>query len=172
MTDWLILGLLAALLALGLLLALLGAGLLTRRSTTTDQPPRRDPTERQWRIERWVYRYHRAFGSLVIAVSVLFFFKTWLHGLLFAGGPAWQAAWWLLALGMGLNLVIGLVLVTRPSRLKPLEQLSNRWVHVDAATLARLVVDHPHLSGLLLVALSLFAVAGIGGLVISLLGNL
>jgi|GEM_PF-1730461 len=86
----------------------------------------------RWQVERGIYRHHRAFGLVVVATAV---FLAWrfLHAnvLDVAAGTAWQAAAWALLAGQLLNLAIGIVLLIRPSLLKPLESAANRWHSIE-----------------------------------------
>lgn len=91
--------------------------------------------DRQWRIERLIYRHHRLFGLLILAAGtfcVWQFTRAELYGLLRDGSSAAVMLWTLL-LAQGFNLLIGLVIFLRPSLLKPVETFSNRWHHLDAS---------------------------------------
>lgn len=86
-------------------------------------------------IERWLYRHHRITGSLLLAAGLLFF-----AAVVFPFGiqqPAaalpgesifWEALLWLLTLAHGVAAVLGLVILIRPSALKSLEAVANRWI--------------------------------------------
>jgi len=95
--------------------------------------------DRQWRIERLVYKHHRFFGLLVLAASV---FCIWqmtraeLTGLV-NGSSAASLLLWMLLLALAFNLLVGLIILFRPSLLKPLEAFANRWHHLDAADESR-----------------------------------
>jgi len=91
-------------------------------------------------IDRWFYRHHRLYGAFVVTLSVvLLAFLTfgttpqvWLHSLPVAdrgiGGILVDTARLVLwALGL-FALVIGVVVLVRPSALKRFETWANRWV--------------------------------------------
>lgn len=91
--------------------------------------------DRQWRIERLIYRHHRLFGAVVLAAGA---FCAWqltheeIATLLSGSSPASVLVWALL-LGQGFNLLVGLVMLLRPSLLKPLEAVGNRWYRLEAS---------------------------------------
>lgn len=88
--------------------------------------------DRQWRIERLIYRHHRLFAVVVltaVAFSVWQMTRAELTGLLVGDSPASVFVWALL-LAQAFNFVVGLTLLLRPSLLKPVEALSNRWHHL------------------------------------------
>lgn len=96
--------------------------------------------DHQWRLERLAYRHHRLFGGLVVAVGAFFLWqatRTELAGLLGDRSTASVLLWCLLA-GQGFNILVGLVVFFRPSLLKPLESVSNRWHDLDLARHRRL----------------------------------
>jgi hypothetical protein len=87
-------------------------------------------------LERYIYRHHRFFGGALFAGSIFIIYAFLLHpitrkvsalasndvlGLLDAGVA-------LLVIFGVLGLVIGLVLMTKPSLLRDLEAASNRWI--------------------------------------------
>ena len=85
--------------------------------------------DRQWQVERLIYRHHRLFGVIVLLTGT---FCLWQLGradliALLDGSSTASALLWILLLGQGFNLVVGLVILLRPSLLKPVESLSNRW---------------------------------------------
>lgn len=86
--------------------------------------------DRQWRIERWAYRHHRAFGLLIIVAGLVCIWQLVRLDLSAAADPRILLAWLLLG-GQALNLAIGILIFTRPSLLKPLEALGNRWHEFD-----------------------------------------
>lgn len=170
-SDLFVLLFLVLMLALALGLAVIGSGLALGPNASKASRPTETPLEllnRQWRIERGIYRHHRLTGLLIIAAAAFFFFKTWHFGLL---EPArlsdnWRMTILLLAVGNLFNLVVGLVLLLRPSRLKPVEGLSNRWIEVDVQAMLR---ERPRLRGALIVLISLVCAAGFGAFLLSLL---
>lgn len=89
--------------------------------------------DRQWHIERLVYRHHRLFGLLVMAAAVFFLWQ------LFRADPAWTAKGsgitpvliWTLVCAQAINLLIGAVIMLRPSLIKPLESIGNRWHRLE-----------------------------------------
>ena len=119
-------------------------------------------------IEKPVYRHHRSVGVALIAGAILWM---WLlshldadeHLLFFAqrwlgqpGSYALVLAGWGLAL---LALIIGLFLLVRPSAMKAVETIANRWIEpfphrapASPNSLARFVLRTPRFAGLLLLA--------------------
>ena len=130
--------------------------------------------DRRQRVERVLYRHHRAFGAIVIAGAVASLATLWnfhdhplltgvLRGILGAwGAGAVILTSWALAL---FALGIGIFLLIRPSALKGFETAANRWVElfppspkatVPAETgINRLILRAPRVSGLLLLAAGL-----------------
>ena len=115
-------------------------------------------------IERRVYRHHRAAGAALVAAAL-----AWLW--LLAPLEGLRGLWTLLLpylplLGIVLLalavLAAGLVLLLRPSLLKPVERVANRWITVwpepetmqdqAAGTWVRQVLERPRLSGAILLA--------------------
>lgn len=89
-----------------------------------------DPVTRPRRIERFVYRHHRAFGLAILAGSILYLGLVARYGLLWpaSAGPVLAVLLPLLALVNLALLPFGTVMLLRPSLLKRLEAASNRWV--------------------------------------------
>lgn len=89
--------------------------------------------DRSWRIERFVYRHHRYFGLFIIAgalviLTVLSTTRFWtidLVAFLIRSVPIVSGLIWGLAIAI---LLIGLIVLTRPSFLKGFESLANRKV--------------------------------------------
>lgn len=82
--------------------------------------------DRQWRIERWSYRHHRIFGLLIVTAGLVCIWQLARLDLSNTADPRTLLALLLLA-GQALNLIIGVLIFARPSLLKPLETLGNRW---------------------------------------------
>ncbi|NBB91647.1 MAG: hypothetical protein GVY32_00580 [Gammaproteobacteria bacterium] len=96
--------------------------------------------DRQWRLERLAYRHHRLFGGLVVLAGTFFLWqatRTELAELLGDHSTA-SVLLWCLLVGQGFNILVGLVVFFRPSLLKPLESVSNRWHDLDLARQHRL----------------------------------
>lgn len=151
-----------ALVAVALLVA--GGGLLARvasgRGPATMQPGATlDVLDRQWHLERRLYRHHRLVGIAIMGGAAFFIWQMLGQGLLSALSPAWQPLWWTLLVGNALNMAIGAVLAIRPSRLKPVESLANRWIAVDGRHVTGWLAAHPLLRGLFLLAIAVFALA-------------
>lgn len=89
--------------------------------------------DRQWQIERLIYRHHRIVGGIVLATGIFCVWRLASTDLLVLlnGSSATSALTWTLLLGQGFNLVVGMIILLRPSLLKPLESLSNRWHGLD-----------------------------------------
>ncbi|TVQ31329.1 MAG: hypothetical protein EA370_12995 [Wenzhouxiangella sp.] len=169
--DLFVLLVLVLLLTIALALTVVGSGLMLGTRASDKAQSSAAPLallNRQWRIERGIYRHHRLAGLLTIAAAAFFFFKTWHFGLLEPArlSDTWRLTILLLAVGNLFNLVIGLVLLLRPSRLKPVENLSNRWIEVDVQEMLR---ERPRLRGTLIVLISLVCAAGFGAFLLILL---
>ena len=177
---------LAVVLLLGLLLAL-SVGLLllarpqalfalnARLSRWVDTRQAFSLLDQPRHLERFFYRHHRILGSLIVLGSGYVLLR-WAFAydradLLALLGPRWVARgmdWVPLALEavlVGLHaaiLVVGALILLRPSLLKGVERAANRWQEGPATTPLDSVVGnldgtfegHPRVSGLLLVALS------------------
>jgi hypothetical protein len=140
--------------------------------------------ERRRSIERPLYRHHFAFGAAVSAAALALLATLWksrdhalvtdaLPRLLGArGAEALILAGWALAV---FALGIGVFLLMRPSALKGLESVSNRWIEIfpyagktagaaEQALITRAVLRAPRLTALLLMAagICLLALAAIG----------
>lgn len=89
---------------------------------------------RTWKVERFVYRHHRLFGSAITAgaLTLLGVLYSWHKHLpvlpakpLGAGMPMAEFAAWTI---VGAVLLVGMTMLIRPSALKSVENLSNRWI--------------------------------------------
>jgi hypothetical protein len=177
---WLVDGLMVAL-ALGLVLALATALLLLWRPhallmlnerlsrwVDTEAPFRALERPRQW--ERFFYRHHRVLGGLVTAgatyvlgvwalvydraAAIALLDRRWL-----ADGMDWvvPAVETILVVLHVAILAVGLIVLFRPSLLKNVERVANRWHRAPVDALDRVVYPldrgfavYPRLSGLLL----------------------
>lgn len=151
-----------ALVAIALLVA--GAGQLARVASGRGpdaMPPGAtlDVLDRQWHLERLLYRHHRLVGIAIMGGAAFFIWQVLGRGLLSALPPAWHPLWWTLVAGNALNIAIGAVLTVRPSRLKPVESLANRWIAVDGRHLTGWLATHPVLRGFFLLAIAVLALA-------------
>ena len=128
--------------------------------------------DRRRTIERYLYRRHRAFGAAVVAGAVASLVTLWqLRDQSLAAGvlPGTLGAWGVKALILTswasaiFALGIGMILVIRPSALKALEAVANRWIALFPAAgdpgapagedfITRLVLRAPRLTALLLLA--------------------
>lgn len=123
----------------GAILGLVGIGFLVaaRRPDAENTPADwllirnlREVLRRPRAIERFVYRHHRLFGSLVTTcgLTLLLFLGTYHHRSAWHVLPGAQlmliAAWALLVFA----LIVGIYLLFRPSALKGFESVANRWV--------------------------------------------
>ncbi len=85
-----------------------------------------------WRVEGIIYRHHRISGVLIILASGVFLWQAASYlGALQAGASIWSTAWWVLVASHGITLLIGLVILLRPSRLKSLEAVANRHYELE-----------------------------------------
>jgi hypothetical protein len=180
--HWILQGLLVVLVA-GLLLALVvGLLLLVRppalfaanqrlsRWIDTSAPMRR--LETPLLFERLFYRHHRFVGT-VLSAGALYVLAAWTfsyrrEGLLDLLGPRWVAGdldWivaameWLVVSLHAAILLVGLIILFRPSLLKNVERAANRWHDLPAGPALDSVVMrvepgfelYPRLSGLVLI---------------------
>lgn len=151
-----------SLLALGLLATGIGMTLAPGRINPSASPWRM--LDRQWYVERIIYRHHRLTGLLIVLGAGLFLRHTVGSGIPAESSrlTAWQPLWWLLTGGNAVNVLIGLIIMIRPSLLRALEQAANRWIAVDRGIFEQGLRRHPRLRGLLIVLLSLVALASFG----------
>ncbi|MCP1728089.1 hypothetical protein J2T60_002089 [Natronospira proteinivora] len=91
--------------------------------------------------ERFFYRHHRWTGGLLLAAAAYFFLAFALqHSPAELGATlpglawVWESVFWLLIVANLTAAVLALVILMRPSTLKPLERAANRWVSVRRAT--------------------------------------
>lgn len=91
--------------------------------------------DRQWQIERLIYRHHRLFGAIVLLAGAFFFWQLarFERPALFNEHSTTMVLAWVLLVGQTFNLIIGLVILLRPSLLKPVEAVSNRWHRLEAS---------------------------------------
>jgi hypothetical protein len=120
---------------------------------------------RYQRIEKPLYRHHRLFGAaLTVGALTLLYLLTKLQSYLFATSVWSQIqgvrlamifAWALATLA----LIIGILFLVRPSALKGVETLSNRWIGPPPSTfqqaepakgINRLILRFPRHTGILL----------------------
>ncbi|MDQ2069883.1 hypothetical protein [Natronospira bacteriovora] len=139
---FLVVGLFAA--AIGLILMLAPAGFerlasrmnrewSTRRAMKELEVPRY--------YERFFFRHHRWVGALILIACLYFFFA-----FVFRMSPAeaalampgitwlWEGLFWFLIVANSAAAILALVILLRPSALKPLEAFANQWVSVRKAT--------------------------------------
>jgi hypothetical protein len=157
--------LVVTLVALALLVS--GIGLMLNvwhnTGTNSDETTKRSRASR-WRIERLVYRHHRIAGSLIALGSALFLSQ----GLRAPSIEPWSQSvvlttfWWGLLAAHACILLIGLVILLRPSRLKAIESLANRHYDLGFRLVTRPHNDRPRLQGLLLVFIAAVVLAGMG----------
>lgn len=153
---WLTAMVAAGVLALGLLLAALGMLWNGEPGQTINGDRIRWP-DRRWHLERRFYRHHRLGGCVIVVVAGLFF-RQLAQGSLpisWPGAPPWQPVWWLLIAANGANLVIGALVLLRPSLLKPVESVVNRWLVLDLHGLVAKLADQPRLRGALLLVVAI-----------------
>ncbi|WP_376695286.1 hypothetical protein [Wenzhouxiangella sp. EGI_FJ10305] len=119
--------------------------------------------DRQWRVERWIYRHHRPFGLLVVLAALVSIWQLLKLDLLnaLAASNAWGVSACVLLGGQALNLAAGIVIVTRPSLLKPLETLSNRWHRIGDFESGRSIPPRIKALLLLLVAVVVALTSGL-----------
>lgn len=131
----------AVLVIAGLCLSCLPFARAGRPDTRPASPLRRKLGEslskacsRPWRVERFIYRHHRQFGSAIIAGALTLLYLLYRGHLQLTDIPAWRISIglrtadlvaWILAVAV---LLIGFAMLIRPSLLKGIEAVSNRWI--------------------------------------------
>lgn len=92
---------------------------------------------RIWRIEHFVYRHHRLFGGAIVTGALVYLFlltlqRAHLFGIVLEHSAAGlrlirliELAAWFAAV---FALVVGLFVLVRPSLLKGVETVANRWI--------------------------------------------
>lgn len=163
--TWLSIGMVAA----GMLSAVVGIGLLLEavigpgRLLTTALARILEVLDRQLRIERFIYRHHRLFGSAILIGSLAMVvllgigYRPYLESNLRLTAHAQVAVFLAVAMAVG-AVVIGLVMLIRPSALKGFEALSNHWIEPFPAP-GRLIA--PSRTGMLLLALAFVCFAAV-----------
>lgn len=91
--------------------------------------------------ERFFFRHHLWVGLLILAASLYFFFTFVLRITPAEAAAAmpgidwlWEGLFWFLLVANVAAAILALVILFRPSALKPLEAMANRWVSVRQAT--------------------------------------
>lgn len=133
--------------------------------------------------ERAFYRHHRLLGTALLLAVTFFFLLYFLSfprdSLLVsltrqygkaAGEAFFQATEWFFLLANGLIAAFSVLVLVRPSLLKPVETWANRWISTRQALkglerehdpLDRFVLRHPRLTGALLLAGVLYVAVGL-----------
>lgn len=136
---------------------------------------------RNWELprdsERFVYRHHRLFGAFLIAGASYTLFglaaglRPSVHQQLTTGQLATymlDAVLIFLVLGSGMALVIGSIMLVRPSRLKRVESVANAWISTRRVLRAidlmddridNLVFRQPRLAGLVFLGTGIYLTA-------------
>ena len=157
------------LVAMAILLA--GMGLVAQALLGPVSPPNETVRDtRPWRVERLVYRHHRIAGTLITLGSAWFlwqFFQGPINGL---ADPTWSMFWWGLAAAHACTLLIGLVILLRPSRLKPIESLANRRYELGLGTPGITATRRPAVHGLLIAFIAAVVLVGMSLLLLDRLG--
>lgn len=150
--------------AVGLLLSL-------RPSIAPDAEPADRPArgllgmlETPRHVERFIYRHHSFFGAVIMLGTGFYFWRVAGTDLLWSHGDYGLQAplLWLLTIGSTFAFVLGAVMLVRPSRLKPLEALANRWVGPESGTVREWISRHPRVQGILILAVSLYGLLVFG----------
>ena len=130
------------------------------------------------RLERLFYRHHRIMGLLIVAGAAYCLYSLWLWVdllTLFSGSHSGSELGWsnilvdaaimVLTLGNILSLIVGVIVILRPSLLKGLESRANTWIESDQffqSLDTRIDMTehwlnrHPRLIGLLVIIGSLY----------------
>lgn len=152
----LISGVALVLTGLGLMIKNAGAAWLNTLPDRLLNQKFREFCARPWKVERFIYRHHRLFGSAISLGALT------LMGLLYSRhsrllslqskpfGAGVQAAEWAMVIAAIAALLIGIAMFIRPSVLKGVEAVSNRWIELPMPGLRTM---HP--LGLLLTLLGL-----------------
>lgn len=187
--EWVGQGLLAALVCVLALSAVVGILLVLRpdvglrinqsSSRWVDTRGVLGTLDRSWRVEPWLYHHHRVLGGSIAAGAAIVL-GLWLRAYdraqvlsalaprLHAQGLDWivDGLEWAVVLIHAAALLLGVVILARPSVIKKLEAQANRWYGGPglAAALdreyngaARWLETHPRLSGTLALAGSAYA---------------
>ncbi|MCK9530912.1 MAG: hypothetical protein M0R77_10205 [Gammaproteobacteria bacterium] len=123
-----------------------------------------------YRIERFFYRHHRLFGAFLLAGSgYTLYHASFRPDLLVhayeAWGPVGEAVAIMILGGNIVALVLGAVVLVRPSLLKEPERLSNRWIRVaplsplHGAGAEAIIARQPRLAGAFILGGALYAMA-------------
>ena len=130
------------LVAIGVVLIVAGSGALLVGSAR--YRTLRLVLDRSWWVERYIYRHHLAFGAAIVVGALIFLALLFRYHGIDIRNVSWPAsqgaqftllvriAAWLFA---GVALLVGLIVVVRPSALKDIEQKANRWVEPSRPTL-------------------------------------
>ena len=133
--------------------------------------------------ERYYYRHHRLIGSALLLGGVFVF-----HTFVFSSNLRKISAavpsgyWWILDASVGLLIassilavLVGIIVLAKPSLLRDLEQSSNRWVSTDGVakyfdrmihSADRRILGHRKLAGVFLIVCSLYVLFALGYLLL------
>lgn len=128
--------------------------------------------QQSWQVERLVYRHHRLAGILITLGSAWFLWQS-LQGAALADtitSISWTVFWSTLTGAHACTFLIGLVILLKPSRLKPIESLANRRFELDLPKIERHETSHPALNGLVLILIATVVLTGMGLLLLERLG--
>ncbi len=169
--DILMLTALLVVMLVAMALLVSGLGLVAHALLGPVSPPNETVRDkRPWRVEHLVYRHHRIAGTLITLGSAWFlwqFFQGPINGL---ADSAWSILWWGLAAAHACTLLIGLVILFRPSRLKPIESLANRRYDLGLTSAPVNATRSPALHGLLIAGIAAVVLVGMSLLLLERLG--
>ena len=141
--------------------------------------------ERMFRIDHWLYRHHKASGTLLLAgaISLIFFFTARFdkHPVLKSFSIRYDippvftevlvdSAVFCILLGAVFALIVSLFILIRPSMLKGLEQGANQWISLRRALkpleslrngVDEYTFQNAQMTGVLLLVGSLYVLAGL-----------
>jgi cell division protein FtsW (lipid II flippase) len=132
--------------------AIAGIGLLLKSSLL-------EVFERQRRVERFIYRHHRLFGAAIAAAALLLLVLIGMYHHRTAETSVWRFAPGVQAAMIAayalavFALIVGIYVGIRPSALKRVEALANRWIEPfprDVSGVAPLNVRRNFIRGMLL----------------------
>lgn len=133
--------------------------------------------------ERVFYRHHRLLGVVLLGIAIFFLLvilpkASLLTALLRDRATGWLPVTmvWIFLAAIVLAAVVGTVVLVRPSLLRKIEKVSNRWTPTDGLletlnsphySLEQHVIRHMRMVGILVVLGSAYAAAVLGYLLLS-----
>ena len=133
-------------------------------------------------IERYFYRHHRLVGSSLFLgatfVLYVFLFSASIQKVVGALPriylPLWNTVFALLIIGSVLAAIVGLIVLTRPSLLREIEGMANRWVSTEQVVQAAnnmhhhvddFILKHRKITGAIMIVGGVFILYSLGPIV-------